>query len=352
MKRSLKKTLLLIVSTLSLAMTTMIVRYQITTRNRNQAQGFVRYYPPHLFLPDTIIDLGYNSYYPAGHYKDTLYFGNTSDPTHLLAFSLPAMDSIHYKLTLPNLPFSIGNARLHVLAQTLFLTEGHTPLIFSGTVKERTLHIKDTLSYFQQAKPYTPNHLMLKIYDGTQSRLAKKQLQPNTLQIAPHLLTKQQDGLFDMDGQLHMTPTTGQLVYVYRYRNTLVVSDTTFTHPRTYHTIDTITNVQMELTQLPNHQIKFAKPPLVVNNNSAVTDSLLFVHSALKADNEQHMNLTRLSVIDIYTINNGLYAYSGYIPHHNHQPISFFSIIGDHLYALFGSELVCYSIQFPKQPPL
>ncbi|SFU75574.1 hypothetical protein SAMN05216480_12026 [Pustulibacterium marinum] len=352
MKTSLKKTLLLILSTLGLATITMIALFQITTLNRHQAQGFVRYYPPHLFSPDTIIDVGYNSYYPAGYYRDTLYFGNTTDPSHMLGLALTTLDTIHNQLTLPNIPFSIGNARLYVLENQLFLTEGHTPLILSGTVKERTLYVMDTLSYFQQAKPYSSNHLMLKIYDGSQSRLARKQLQPSNIKTAPHLLTKQQDGLFDMDGQLHITPTTRQLVYVYRYRNTIVLSDTTFTHTQTYHTIDTITKVQMELVKLPNHQTKFAKPPLVVNKNSAVTDSILFVHSALKSNNEEHMSLTSLSVIDLYDLNNGHYLYSGYIPNHNRQSISYLYIVGQQLYALFGSDLVCYTIHLPQQPPL
>ncbi len=78
-----------------------------------------------------------------------------------------------------------------------------------------------------------------------------------------------------------------------------------------------------------------SSPPLVVNKSAVVDDGHLFVHSNLMANNEASKAFDEASVIDVYSLTDGAYKFSFYIPdYQSHKASSFtYTIITSFLYS-------------------
>jgi len=83
-------------------------------------------------------------------------------------------------------------------------------------------------------------------------------------------------------------------------------------------------------------------PPLFVNKTCCSYKSLLFVHSALRANNENSERFNAASVIDVYDIMNGVYKFSFYLYDFGGQKIREIGIYHNFLIALHDHYLVTY----------
>jgi hypothetical protein len=59
-----------------------------------------------------------------------------------------------------------------------------------------------------------------------------------------------------------------------------------------------------------------AEPPPIVNKKSTVSEKYLFINSGLKANNEEKELFSEYSVIDVYSVEDGKYQFSFYLPKH------------------------------------
>lgn len=344
MKTTTQKTILSIGICMMLSCLSVVILYLYTQHANHSPNGFTRLFPPHQVSPVHIYDLGYNSYYFAGSHEDQMYLGNVTKPNHVLAINLKNQDTNHIQFNLPDNPFTPNLARVHTIGNEVYLTEGHTPVVFHSTFKERSFKPTDSTLYFLQAASLNSKTLIYKIYNGTQCVLAQRPTDSTNIRTASNLLTRQVDGLFGMDGQLLTNHTTQQVLYVYRYRNEVVVADSLLNPLPSFHTIDTLSQAQISITQLPNQETQFSAPPVIVNRYSAVSDSLLYIQSARKANNELAKAFQTHAVIDVYQINSGTYRYSFYIPLFKKIPLQAFYIHQQQLFALHGRYLVSYQL--------
>lgn len=330
-----------------------VLGLHIISKELNRRPGnFIRLFPPHPTTPEYIIDLKYNSYYMAGISKPFIFFGNATNPLHLLKFDYSSLDTTHLKLTIPNIKSAPGRSKVHVLDSTLFLTNGNTPLILKGSLSNLTLKPIDTTTYFMSAQLGSTNRIFLKTYDGNTSHLAYKDFVHDTLQFATSLLEKQVDGIFCVDGQLLYEPQQHRLIYVYRYRNEFMLTDSLLVPYYKKKTIDTISKATIKLVVLDNGQTQLAKPPLVVNKSAAVDRERLYIHSGQRAANEKVNAFNNYSVIDVYNMVNGAYNSSFYLPNFKSYKLHEFRIHQQKLYALYDHFLVIYQLNFEKQAPV
>ena len=94
---------------------------------------------------------------------------------------------------------------------------------------------------------------------------------PAKVQLAPNLLQKQIDGVFDTDGSLHYSAALQKLVYVYYYRNQFIVANPQLKLSYRGHTIDTNSVAKLKIAYLAEQGIKqFSAPPFTVNAASSV----------------------------------------------------------------------------------
>ena len=105
--------------------------------------------------------------------------------------------------------------------------------------------------------------------------------------------------IFAYDGVLNYDRTIKQVSYVNYYCNGITRFDEEFNKLNRYSTVDTMSSPKVSVAHLEN-SVTNSAPPRVINKTSSLHDGMLFVQSALKADNEKSGIFENNTVIDMY----------------------------------------------------
>lgn len=322
--------------------------YYNSHQQNRQPGSFIRYFPPHVIEHLDPRDIKYNSYYIAGMDHHNIYLGNTTAPLHLLKMSLTSKDTSHIRLQLDQADsIPIRQAKVTVTPPYFYITDGTVPIIFKGKTLNWSARANYTgNTYFTKIAPLTPRTFAIRsVIPESEYILGKLSTHPIDTTFNSGLLEKQVDGLFCTDGMFHYDKQTQQLVYLYHYRNQFIVTDTTLQLLYRGHTIDTITSAQIEVTRVASENIvTLAAPPLVVNAKSALYNNWLFVHSKLRAKNEDRESFEKMTVIDVYDLTDRKYVFSFYLSVYQDKKAKAFKVFAHKLVALYGHSLVIYDL--------
>src|SRR5690606_34051522 len=136
-----------------------------------------------------------------------------------------------------------------------------------------------------------------------------------------------------------------KLVYTYYYRNEYFLADRSLQLNSRGNTIDTVSTAQIEIANVESHnKHTLAKPPLIVNKNTATYGKYLFVHAALMGKFEPKEKLDTSSIIDVYDIVGKSYRFSFHIPNRSNSKMSDFMVYGNLVIVLSGRDLSVYRI--------
>ena len=317
----------------------------------HRTNGFIRLIPPHVLTPLNTKDIGYNSFYIVGSTANKVYLGNTMAPSKLLITDFALKDTQIATLIFPGNPTILEGANL-VWADSpfIYLMDGRVPLLMRGNLSSLTIDQVKPSIYFMQALPVSPSSFVIRVYDRVQRQtvLARTTLDTPTAKEGAHTLERQGDGIFSTDGMLNVDPVSGRIIYMYFYRNQLPCFDTALNLLYTARTIDTVSQAQLSVaTMSTDSSSTLSAPPHFVNYFSCIADNLLFVHSALKANNETESQFEQASAIDVYSVSDGRYRFSFYISKYLGKKMKSFRVFGDKLFAIYDHYLVVYQVNFP-----
>lgn len=308
--------------------------------------SFIRRFGQHPIRNEKVFDLGVNSYYFAGIEGDRIYLGNVTAPLVLttLDTALTAINAV--KIQLDNTDHPFRSIQIRVQSPYFYVYDGSVPVIYRGNLGDssaRTISLDDC--YFSQLQVIDSSRFAFR----AQSSMTRAQvLGTLNLYSEPRvtlkydLLEKQVDGMFDTDGQLLHDDVAGELLYVYAYRNEILVMDYQLTLLRRLHTIDTITRAKVQVLSLPDGRHQMEAPPLEVNKISAVHRRILFNESDLMGKFESREMWQNASVIDMYRTDEQEYPGSFYISNRGKNRMSRMYVTDTHLFVLCGSEIVRY----------
>lgn len=309
---------------------------------------FIRRYPHHpVTLTDTI-DLKYNSYYFAGAGEGKIYLGNATVPLYLLSIDT-TLSQENIRATLDQERFSFTQIKMAVDPPYFYITDGRVPAIFIGRTDTWKAKLQETRApYFDLSAPIDSSTIVF--------RGISKSTGDNTLGIfktgpasktvmAPQLLQKQIDGVFDTDGMLHYSPEMKKMVYLYAYRNQYLVADANGILDYRGNTIDTISHAQVKVAYLKEKSERtMAIPTLNVNKSSSLCGHLLFVNSNVPGRYEQKQVWKQASVIDVYDLQKKAYLFSFHIYGIDQKKIRSFIVTPTHIYGLIDTKLLVYQI--------
>jgi hypothetical protein len=308
---------------------------------------FIRRYPHHPVTLKYTIDLKFNSYYFAGSGNGKVYLGNSTAPLYALSIDSQLQQQvIRTKIDLDSFPKSI---RMIVQPPYFYLADGRTPAIFRG----KTANWQAKLQY---PKPSYFNIMTIIDSSTIAFRGISKTTSNNILGIfhwgkepktnmAPTLLQKQIDGIFDTDGMLHYSAEMKRIVYIYSYRNEYIVADQNGILDYRGHTIDTVSQAKIKVAYLQNKtEQTMAMPALSVNAGSSICGHLLFVHSNVPGRFEKKKIWEQASVIDVYDLNKKEYLFSFNIYDIDDKKIRSFVVTPNFVYALIDTKLVMYQL--------
>lgn len=310
--------------------------------------NFTRHFLQHPVLTNKSYDLGVNSYYFAGIDKGKIYLGNTTAPLFITAIDTGLRNISDIKVKLDNKNHTFRSFRLSVRAPYYYMYDGAVPVIYRGKLGDslaNTISLGD--AYFNQLVVLDSMKFGIRTQRRSDRQYTLGLLDLNKskrLELKPHILEKQIDGVFDVDGMITSDRNSSNVVYTYVYRNQFIVLDSSFGVLNRLNTIDTTTRAKISVIRLSNGNNKMAAPPFSVNKGSVVYENLLFNQSNLIGKHEPSGSWKKSSIIDVYQIDQQQYIGSFYIRHKNGIPMSSMIVGEDYLYVLIGSEIIRYKI--------
>lgn len=320
----------------------------ISNNSNHSSNGFIRLIPPHLAVPEKIHDLRFNSYYLAGGTASRFYLGNHITPQLIADINFGLTDTNVHRLSMPSAGGHFSRSlKIAIDSPIIYLYEGVTPSVVQGTLGDSLLHRYPPKFHFDLAAPLSPVSAVYRMIDHHQQHVFIKQLN-DSLKITDTILQGQGDGIFSTDGELQAQPTANRVIYIYSYRNQFIVMDTNLKVRFKARTIDTISQVKFKVSTIPSeNKITLSSPPTFVNKQSCVSGNYLFIHSALRADNDESSIYDVGSPIDVYSLTNGKYLCSFFLPDYQKHKIRDFRVFGNTLVALYDHYAYTYQLNIP-----
>jgi len=316
----------------------------------HSSNGFIRLVPPHVATPGKIRDLHVNSYYLAGGSSSRLFLANYTAPSLITTIDSNLADPSVHRLSMISAGGRFARSLLiHVDSPNVYLFEGVSPTIVRGTINDSLLRRSQGKFFFNQATPLSPVSTIFRVVDQRGQNIFIKQLN-DSLTRADNILEKQVDGIFCTEGALHAQPAANRLVYVYAYRNQFIIMDTNLNIRSKARTIDTISRVKFSVGYIPSEKsITLSSPPLFVNKRSCVSGNYLFINSGLQADNDESAIYDQGSPIDVYSLIDGKYLFSFFLPDYGRDKIRDFRVFGNTLIALYDHYAYSYKLNIPTK---
>ncbi|MBP0613950.1 tellurium resistance protein TerC [Chryseobacterium sp. cx-311] len=296
------------------------------------------------------VTLDSEHYYFAGSSEGHIFLGSRALPQNLTTYSTSLSERSVIKIKPDNLKHTFRNIRVQVKAPHYYFYDGTVPVIYRGRLgaeTARTLSYQD--AFFTQLVALDSLRFALRTQDAVSKSLTLALLEtdsPASVKLFPEILSRQTEGLFDMDGKLAVNQDGSKLIYTYTYRNRFIVMDGGLKVLRELQTIDTTETAKVKSTRLSDGRYKMTAPPLKVNAAAYAYNDLLFNQSGLMGKYESPKSWKKAKVIDVYSTSRAHYVGSFYLYNRTGVPLTDFMISGGYLYVLFGSELVQYKINY------
>ncbi len=344
LRRSVLFSLLSIVAGATLVVILFLSSEHIIKRENN----FTRRFLQHPVLEDKVYDLKFNSYYFAGSHEGKIYLGNYTAPD-ILTIIDSSFTRAHSKTIRLDVSTQLfRSAKIKVEYPYFLVYDGSLAVVFKGLLD--TMEAKKTAmdTYFSQLEAVTPNYFAFKTLS---SREKTNILGTVTLNEVPEvslhydLLEKQVNGIFDTDGLLLRDKGNDNLIYSYFYRNEFLVMDRNLQLLRRLNTIDTVSQAQVKVRQLPDGTYKMEAPPLQVNKNMTVYDQVLLIQSNLMGRYESREIWDNASVVDMYATDEQQYLGSFFINDRGKNKMAQMLLTDRYFYALSGNEMLRYRLR-------
>ncbi len=314
---------------------------------------FLRFFPPHFITGFVASKLPFDLCYVAGYTDSAIYLGKYQSPMNVLKtnYAVSKIQSInlHYD-SMRKVAWSL--VKVEVDSPDTYIMEGLSPNIIRGNLNNpKNEQIVCSAFNFDICIPRFGQSILIKRFDlQTNSNILEKIVPGQNNHI--RLILNPEPGpanMFTSDGMLNFDRRSGNTIFVYFHSNEFIRLDTNLKVLVKGKTIDTIAHPNIKIGYIASeHFTTYASPPLVVNRRSCITDRQLFVHSMLRANNQDHMQFSLSSTIDIYSLLDGRYLLSFYLPKYQKEEIIDFKVHRDKIVAIYHHYIVVYDMAMPN----
>jgi hypothetical protein len=334
-------TSLFIASFAIIGMLAFISKKGITKKN-----GFSRRLLTSALIPRKQITAPVNMIKLIGVQEGKILFQEES-PDEILSsnLSLDSLHAIRLHLTAENKPGTI--VRMFIQDHHLYLACGNMAAIIVYDLQSGSTFKHVLPDYFNQEAMFLTDRFILRAKDrALQShRFIKLNLNKKDSITEDNFSDRKLIGGFETAGMLYYDTTTRQACYTYFYQNGFICMDSNLNLTLKARTIDTISHRNIKVARVGS-SLTMNQPPPSINYDGCVADGKLFLRSRLKADNEHELDFKENSIIDVYSLKNGGYKGSFYIPAYEEKKAHQFQVINHQLYALYGKTVVLYDLEF------
>ncbi|WP_343702408.1 hypothetical protein [Chitinophaga sp.] len=317
----------------------------------NKENGFSRDIKRGIVEQIAVKESKHDGYYLAGMCDSGIFIANyyLSEEIQRMNFGLEVVDSFKVHVS-DSIKIAWKAVKIFVEYPDVYLVEGIEPSIITCRLPNLDcFSINYSAPKFESAVPVSKSSIVMRKYSTRVNRniLAKKNAFESSTYENESLLSIQGGGNFSIDGMLRYDNGSNELAYIYYYRNEYLCLDTNLNLVRIGKTIDTIRNAQIAIDTIKGeNRVTFTKPPKFVNKLSCVSDGYLYINSALKGDNESKSVFLDNSVVDVYSLAEGKYVLSFYLPNYKGHGLRDFKVHNKILTGFFGNYLIEYGLSF------
>lgn len=287
--------------------------------------------------------------YIAGAGNGKVYIGSNNDHLKIIELDKDLKFLASHKIITDD-PERIFR-RLHVTVEPPFfyVSDGVEAFTFRGTVNDwKGKMWIDQLAYFNSFVPIDSQRVAVRVVDSKSETSVigvMQRKETNRIFFNKHLLDKQVDGFFDVDGILLYNKKHKKVIYVYRYRNEYVLTDDALQSKIIGNTIDTTSKSNIKVAYIESlKDKKIASPMRIVNKFAATDGDFLFVNSKLIGQMESRRMWDRASIVDVYNIKTRTYQFSFYLYDQYGKKVTEFTIADGRIYTIAGSTMSVYRI--------
>jgi hypothetical protein len=241
-----------------------------------------------------------------------LFFA-TDDPEKVISLDYKLSHDSVLNFSLRNKD-SLGVVFTEVDSPFVYLYAGNIPAVLSTDMQQHLVHT--TLlpkGGFSQGRAFGKNQFVLrKLYLDVPEQFFVR-LDSGKLSREEHLSEVHHDAGTSTDGLLQYDAGTGLFTYLFYYSNRYITFDPQLQMTGSGHTVDTFSHVRFKVS-VQNKTFTSAGPDKMVNGAACVNNGNMFVHSTLKADNDDATAYATHTIIDVYQLQKGTYAGSFYLP--------------------------------------
>lgn len=311
--------------------------------------NFTRRYLPHAATETARLNLKVNSYYFAGFAKGYVYLGNTSSPLRLRSLNLFLTKQDSLSLSAKDTATLAVVPRVQVHETGIYLYDGSTPIMYRSTGNSGVLQlISRNQAYFDQIAVIDSSRFAVRSIAGVPNAFVLGLLETGAdkqIVLYDKVLQKNPRNLFENDGQLLRDDITGDILYVYSYRNTYVVMKEDFQEVREYRTIVPAPTQGIRARKMDNGEKRMEHPPPRTHLKATVHRSVLFIPSLISGRFESNsLQGNSTTIIDLYSTKEQLYVGSFYLYNVPKRKVREISVSGDRLLVLAGSDIISYHL--------
>jgi hypothetical protein len=347
------KTSLYLFFTALLSVGIVFILYLRSYRINTSDNGFRRFFPPHFITDLKSSELPFDLCYVAGFTDSTIYLGKYQYPTNVLKtnYVVSKIEAItlNYK-SIRKIAWTL--VKVVVDSPNTYIMEGLSPNIIKGNmVTSQNVQIAPANLYFDFCIPQSGFSFIDKRFDlKVNSNILERIDTARRLKLSYNLNSGTgKSDMFTSDGMLNFDWKSRNLVFVYFHSNEFLRLDTNLNLIFKGRTIDTIAHPNIKIGYIASERYTtYSSPPLVVNRRSCITENWLFVNSTLRANNQDNLQFSLSSTIDIYSLLDGRYLYSFYLPKYEKEEMTDFKVHGDKIITLYHHYIVIYKMNFNK----
>lgn len=345
-----KKKLFLLASLCVLGIGIVTLLFVFSEKKMQRNNAFIRRYPHHPLLSKDTVDLKYNSYYFAGVTDNYIYLGNYTAPLNVFQVSLDLKDTISYRIKLSDRHTEYKSPRVRVLDSIFYLMDGQAPVINTGNITNwEVTKTYNNIGFFTVIEPIKKDTLGIRTISSVSGKnvLGSIKLSNNSItELYADMLDGTLDGYFDRDGMLVVNDDKQKLIYVYYYKNEYLVIDPGFKLFEKKKTIDTITKAVLDVQEFKSkNQSALGSGTITVNGASASSGNYLLINSSRMGKYEPDQDLKRVSIMDVYNLDDGSYSFSFYLYRHNQENLLGLKLKGKNLYVILDTYLIRFEFK-------
>ena len=232
-----------------------------------------------------------------------------------------------------------------------YVMAGNVPAVIKVNLHSRTTSIfRVPGNLYSESVVLDSNNYIFRYYKKFSGKwnqiFVKANTLTNTVYEELNISERKGDAGFSTDGNLLFDESTRRVVYVEYYRNRFTCMDTSLQLLYRANTIDTFKNATVTVSVNESGEVESitnGSPLHEINLESRAAGGKLYIHSAVKADNEKTENFIHHSLIDVYQISDGQYLGSFYIPEYKGERSKEFEIDRDNIIVLYNNYVVIFS---------